>query len=60
MKKKENEKEEEKDSKEEEKELREKRCFICGDTGHMRRDCPEFRTSRTRNNTVSGNENVGK
>uniref|UniRef100_A0A4W3I4E5 Terminal uridylyl transferase 4 n=1 Tax=Callorhinchus milii TaxID=7868 RepID=A0A4W3I4E5_CALMI len=55
MKKKENEKDEEKDSKEEEREPREKRCFICGDTGHMRRDCPEFRTTRLRNSNVPGN-----
>ncbi|XP_042191906.1 terminal uridylyltransferase 4 [Callorhinchus milii] len=58
MKKKENEKDEEKDSKEEEREPREKRCFICGDTGHMRRDCPEFRTTRLRNSNVPVPQNI--
>uniref|UniRef100_A0A667YX84 Terminal uridylyl transferase 4 n=1 Tax=Myripristis murdjan TaxID=586833 RepID=A0A667YX84_9TELE len=46
MKKKENDKEE--DIKEEEREPRERRCFQCGDMGHVRRDCPEYRHLRQR------------
>ncbi|XP_078526720.1 terminal uridylyltransferase 4 isoform X2 [Lissotriton helveticus] len=50
IKKKENEKDDEKDIKEEEREPREKRCFTCGDVGHVRRDCPEHKQVRQRNN----------
>ncbi|KAL1022737.1 hypothetical protein UPYG_G00031670 [Umbra pygmaea] len=47
MKKKENEKEE--DVREgEEHEPRERRCFQCGDMGHVRRDCPDYRHLRPR------------
>ncbi|NWJ01062.1 TUT4 uridylyltransferase, partial [Crypturellus undulatus] len=52
LKKKENEKDDEKEMKEDDRETREKRCFICGDTGHVRRDCPEFKQTRQRNNSV--------
>ncbi|XP_069088765.1 terminal uridylyltransferase 4 isoform X2 [Pleurodeles waltl] len=51
IKKKENEKDDEKDIKEEEREPREKRCFTCGDVGHVRRDCPEHKQVRQRNNS---------
>ncbi|XP_035642081.1 terminal uridylyltransferase 4-like isoform X2 [Oncorhynchus keta] len=47
MRKKENEKEE--DVKEgDDHELRERRCFQCGDMGHVRRDCQEYRHLRQR------------
>lgn len=46
MKKKENDKDE--DVKEEEREPKDRRCFQCGDTGHVRRDCPEYRHLKQR------------
>ena len=46
VKKKEGEKEEE--LKEDEREPRERRCFQCGDMGHVRRDCPDYRHLRQR------------
>ena len=46
IKKKENDKDE--DVKEEEREPKDRRCFQCGDMGHVRRDCPEYRHLKQR------------
>lgn len=46
MKKKENERDE--DAREEDREPRERRCFQCGDMGHVRRDCPDYKHLRQR------------
>ncbi len=46
VKKKENDKDE--DIKEEEREPKDRRCFQCGDMGHVRRDCPEYRHLKQR------------
>lgn len=46
MKKKENEREDE--IREEDREPRERRCFQCGDMGHVRRDCPDYKHLRQR------------
>lgn len=46
MKKKENDKDE--DIKEEDREPKDRRCFQCGDMGHVRRDCPEYRHLKQR------------
>lgn len=52
VKKKENDKDE--DVKEEERELKDRRCFQCGDPGHVRRDCPEYRHLKQRAAAASG------
>uniref|UniRef100_A0A452QDS7 RNA uridylyltransferase n=1 Tax=Ursus americanus TaxID=9643 RepID=A0A452QDS7_URSAM len=33
---------------------RDLRCFICGDAGHVRRECPEVKLARQRNSSVAG------
>lgn len=53
VKKKENDKDE--DIKEEEREPKDRRCFQCGDTGHVRRDCPEYRHLKQRSTGAPGN-----
>ncbi|KAG8132410.1 hypothetical protein E2320_010268 [Naja naja] len=58
VKKKENERDDEKEVKEEEKDMREKRCFMCGDMGHVRRDCPEFKQTRQRSNGIAASQLV--
>ncbi|XP_055484688.1 terminal uridylyltransferase 4 isoform X8 [Psammomys obesus] len=51
--------EEEKEGNEEEKDSRDLldsrdlRCFICGDAGHVRRECPEVKMARQRNSGVA-------
>ncbi|KAK6494342.1 terminal uridylyltransferase 7-like [Huso huso] len=35
----------EKWSKQEDRELREKRCFICGSEGHIKKECPQYKGS---------------
>lgn len=52
MKKKENERDE--DAREEDREPRERRCFQCGDMGHVRRDCPDYKHLRQRAAPGSG------
>ncbi|XP_014699773.2 terminal uridylyltransferase 4 isoform X2 [Equus asinus] len=32
---------------------RDLRCFICGDAGHVRRECPEVKLARQRNSSVA-------
>lgn len=52
VKKKETDKDE--DVKEEERELKDRRCFQCGDPGHVRRDCPEYRHLKQRAAAATG------
>lgn len=52
IKKKENDKDE--DTKEEEREPKDRRCFQCGDMGHVRRDCPEYRHLKQRTTGAPG------
>lgn len=56
MKKKENDKDE--DIKEEEREPKDRRCFQCGDMGHVRRDCPEYRHLKQRVPGAQGTHTV--
>lgn len=56
MKKKESDKDE--DVKEEERELKDRRCFQCGDMGHVRRDCPEYRHLKQRPVGAQGSPNI--
>ncbi|XP_070261230.1 terminal uridylyltransferase 4 isoform X2 [Myotis yumanensis] len=35
------------------REPRDLRCFICGDAGHVRRECPEVKLARQRNSSVA-------
>ncbi|XP_054996688.1 terminal uridylyltransferase 4 isoform X5 [Sorex araneus] len=35
------------------REPRDLRCFICGDSGHVRRECPEVKMARQRNSGVA-------
>lgn len=42
------------DVKEEERELKDRRCFQCGDPGHVRRDCPEYRHLKQRAAAAAG------
>ncbi|KAM4872371.1 terminal uridylyltransferase 4 isoform 1-T2 [Thomomys bottae] len=47
--------EEEKDSRDvlDSRDPRDLRCFICGDAGHIRRECPEVKLARQRNSSVA-------
>lgn len=56
MKKKENDKDE--DIKEEEREPKDRRCFQCGDMGHVRRDCPEYRHLKQRTTGAPGIDKI--
>ncbi|XP_063469903.1 terminal uridylyltransferase 4 isoform X16 [Symphalangus syndactylus] len=35
------------------RDFRDLRCFICGDAGHVRRECPEVKLARQRNSSVA-------
>lgn len=39
---------------------RDLRCFICGDAGHVRRECPEVKLARQRNSSVAGKQKKPK
>lgn len=56
IKKKENDKDE--DVKEEEREPKDRRCFQCGDMGHVRRDCPEYRHLKQRATGAPGTHKI--